>query len=76
MIADGSDEARRVGARARPLGPFLCEAAFRIAESLYIGPENDIAPADDLLEAQAEMERGDFASDDEVSAVFSKCRAL
>jgi hypothetical protein len=75
VIADGSEEARRVGARARPLGPFLCDAPFRIADSLYTGPENDIGPADDLLEARAEMERSDFASDDEVSAVLSKHRA-
>ncbi|WP_281406175.1 hypothetical protein [Methylorubrum extorquens] len=31
---------------ARPLGPFLCDAAFRIADSLDTGPENDIGPAD------------------------------
>ncbi|MDF9790351.1 hypothetical protein M2440_001052 [Methylorubrum extorquens] len=73
MIADGSEEARRVG--ARPLGPFLCDAAFRIADSLYTGPESDIGPANDLLEAIAQRERGDFASDDEVSAVLSKHRA-
>ncbi|SOR32277.1 conserved protein of unknown function [Methylorubrum extorquens] len=60
------------GARARPLGPFLCDAAFRIADSLYTCSESDIGPANDLLEAIAQMERGDFASDDEVSAVFSK----
>ncbi|MCP1551313.1 MULTISPECIES: hypothetical protein [Methylorubrum] len=44
MIEDGSDEDWM--ARARPLGPLLCDAAFRIADSLSIGPENDIGPAD------------------------------
>ena len=33
-------------ARARPLGPFLCDAAFRIADSLYVGPDHDIGPGD------------------------------
>lgn len=33
-------------ARARPLGPFLIDAAFRIADSLYIGPDDDIGPDD------------------------------
>lgn len=42
MIDDGSDEAWM--ARARPLGPFLCDAAFRIADSLYVGPDDDIGP--------------------------------
>ncbi|KQQ30821.1 hypothetical protein ASF53_17090 [Methylobacterium sp. Leaf123] len=44
MIEESSDEAWMT--RARPLGPFRCDAAFRIADSLFIGPENDIGPAD------------------------------
>lgn len=33
-------------ARARPLGPFMCDAAFRIADSLYVGPDHGIGPDD------------------------------
>ncbi|HEV2543199.1 MAG TPA: hypothetical protein VGU70_10635 [Methylobacterium sp.] len=32
--------------RARPLGPFLCDAAFRIADSLYVGPDYGIGLGD------------------------------
>ncbi|HJE22231.1 MAG TPA: hypothetical protein K8W01_01035 [Methylorubrum populi] len=39
---------------------------------LTLTPEEEA----DLREARAEMERGDFATDDEVSAVFSKYRML
>ncbi len=45
----------------------------------YAGEDDEVlvlTPAEeaDLLEARAEMERGEFATDDEVSAVFSKYR--
>lgn len=38
MMFDMPDEARM--AWARPLGPFLCDAVFGVAASLYTGPEN------------------------------------
>ncbi|ACB78785.1 MULTISPECIES: hypothetical protein [Methylorubrum] len=46
----------------------------------YTGEDDEVltlTPAEeaDLLEARAEMERGDFATDSEVSAVFLKYRA-
>lgn len=44
MTFDREDETWMV--RARPLGSVLCDAAFRIADSLYIGPDHDIGPAD------------------------------
>lgn len=44
MIGGVPDEAWM--AWARPLGPFLCDAAFRIADSLYVGPDHGIGPDD------------------------------
>lgn len=42
MIFDVPDDAWM--ARAKPLGPFVWDAAFRVADSLYIGPENGFSP--------------------------------
>ncbi|GJE71027.1 hypothetical protein [Methylorubrum podarium] len=46
----------------------------------YAGEDDEVltlTPAEeaDLLEARAEMERGEFATDEEVNAVFAKYRA-
>jgi hypothetical protein len=65
--------------RAQGLSPDLQDEIARLVLA-YAGEDDDVltlTPEEeaDLLEAQAEMERGDFATDDEVSAVFSKYRA-
>ena len=31
-------------AATRPAGPFLCDVLFRIADSVYVGPENGMTP--------------------------------
>jgi hypothetical protein len=62
--------------RAQALSPDLQDEIARLVPA-YAGEDDDVltlTPDEeaDLLEARAEMERGEFARDDEVRAVFSK----
>ena len=63
---------------ARTLSPEMQDEIARMVLA-YAGHDEaviDLTPEEeaDLIEAQAEMERGEFATDAEVEAVFSKYR--
>lgn len=64
--------------RIRTLPPHLQDEAARVLFRLVGDAERviQLTPEEeaDLLEAQAEMERGDFASEAEVEAVLSRYR--
>lgn len=66
-------------ARLQTLPPDMQDQAARLLLA-YVGEEEaaiELTPAEeaDLIEAQAEMARGEFATDAEVTAVFAKYRA-
>lgn len=63
---------------AQALSPDLQDEIARLVFA-YVGGDDEVltlTPTEeaDLLEARAEMERSDFATQEEVSAVFSKYR--
>jgi hypothetical protein len=73
-----TDLLERAVRTARALSPEMQDEIARMVLA-YAGhdePVIELTPEEeaDLIEAQAEMERGEFATDSEVEAVFSKYR--
>ncbi|MFD1704323.1 hypothetical protein ACFSCV_15050 [Methylopila henanensis] len=71
LLEQAVQTARKLPAEMQDeLARLMLTYAGRDAQVIDLTPEEEA----DLIEAQAEMKRGDFATDDEVEAVLSRFR--